>query len=148
MAIVSRRSLSVGTPTNDDAPAGYVGEYQSFTATGVVLTTATPLSVLTVPLPSGGDWVVEGSVAFQVAASANISDAQVSSNTVTNTIPANPDPSRQRVAGISSTANVQLSVGRKRYSVTGGTNVYIVVQATFTVGTLAASVFGSYRRVR
>src|SRR5215469_13104445 len=76
-----------GTATNDNAPAGFVGEVISsvVAAPGVALTTATPANVTSMVL-TPGDWDVDGAIDFRFGATTSFTNLIGSISTVSATL--------------------------------------------------------------
>ncbi len=123
----------VGTPTNNNAAATYVGEFISSTiASGAAIspssTVATDLTSISL---TAGDWDVYGDVSFTNSGTASSFSGSIS--TVTATV---QDPS----AGISSatsslTGSVLFAVPYRRMSLAATTTIYLVVLTVFATGT-------------
>ncbi len=140
------------TATNDNAAAGKIGEYvvsNIVVASGVALTTATPLNVTSISL-TAGDWDARGTVAFSPAAGTLIVDMKGGINTVTNTLPTLSGTAPLVDIPLSPSAGIgaTIPVGVGRLSLGATTTVYLVAQSTFTVSTCKAYGFISARRVR
>lgn len=144
----------VGTTTNDNASAGYVGEYISSTILNggvtISLSNNNSANVVSITL-SAGDWDVWGSANFLYGASTNVVDTQAGINTTTATL---PDKSLQSsfpynlATGAVPVNNLGLVVPQQRLSVSGSTIVYLVVQVNFAVSTCNAAGFIAARRIR
>jgi hypothetical protein len=140
----------VGTTTNDNASAGYVGEYKTATAAGVALTTATAKSVVTLPL-TAGDWDVWGNMYFVPAGGTTMTALACGISETTDTLTANLS-----LNSLQSTVNTTFSTGNGQYICTGmyrfstavNANIYIVAQASFGVSTMTATGIIGARRVR
>lgn len=142
----------VGTTTNDDAAALYVGEYiKSNIAVGsaVSITTATAKTIASVSL-TAGDWDVTGTVAFNPSAGTLIVDMKGGISQTNNTLPTLSDTAALVDIPLSPSAGVgaTIPVGTSRVSLAATTTVYLVAQSTFTVSTNTAYGFISARRVR
>ena len=142
-----------GTTTNGNATAGNVGEYISSTVlsgAAVSLTTATSANVTSISL-TGGDWDVWGTVGFvaNVATTATIFEGGIS--LTTNTLPISPGGGAYAQFGLSMAAGATepvFPVGSTRISLSTTTTVYLVVQSTFAVNSMAAFGFIAARRRR
>ena len=137
----------VGVTTNSNAAAGNVGEkLSSVTLTGaaVSLTTTATANIDSVSL-TAGDWELSGQVAFNLSGATatdmkwgySTTSATLGADTTYNELPAS-------YAGVTSTLKNNIPQGR--ISVSGTTKVYLIAQATFTVGTVAG--FGTIRARR
>ena len=142
-----------GTNTNDDASAGYVGEYISSSissGSAVSLTTATPANITSISL-TAGDWDVMGLVCFTGNAATTVSAKNGWISSTSATVPTPPNSgsfwSDQLPLGAGNTV-WRMSVGNIRFSLSGTTTVYLSCQATFAVNTYSAFGFIGARRVR
>lgn len=138
-----------GTPTNDSATAGNVGQItSSLIATGSAtsLTTATAKNVTSISL-TAGDWDVEGNVNFNLTgATMTASSAGISATSAT--LPTDGTEVASGVVTTALTAVNGISLPRKRISIASTTTIYLVASATFTLGTEAAYGAITARRVR
>lgn len=141
-----------GTTTNDNAAAGFVGEYvSSSVASGsaVAITTGSAANVTSISL-TAGDWDVEGVVNFLPAGTTTQTDIVGGISQTSATLPTPPASggySRLQVS-IPAGAENALPVGRTRISLAGTTTIYLVARSTFAVSTNAAYGFIAARRVR
>ncbi len=147
-----RRIDIVGTPTNDSAPAGVVGELLSATvATGssVSLTTATTANITSVSL-TAGDWDCSGTVDYTFGATTNYTGLQQGISTTSATLGAQDTFTSQVTAGNVPTAAIDMALptGTVRVSLAGTTTVFLVAKGTFTVSTLKGYGTIRCRRVR
>jgi hypothetical protein len=144
------------TATNDDAAAGKIGEYNSATLAGgaaISLTTATGANVVTLSL-AAGDWDVWGTVYFLPAATTQINSVFAGVSTVSGAYNSTPGKyssvyyGGSGAIGGSYASGVSQDTPMTRISLSGTTNVFLVINANFTVNTLTA--FGAIeaRRVR
>ncbi len=133
----------VGTPTNDSAGTGYVGEYVTATksfAAPVSLTSDTPADVISISL-TAGDWDVWGVARFIGGATTVVSylTSWISTTSATN-------PGRDLIVQIpfpgSGTAvfsaDYSFAVAAYRLSLSGTTTVYLSSQSGFSVSTCTA----------
>ena len=163
IGVAFKDQLITGTPTNDNAPAGFLGEYiQSTIPTGsaVALTTATPANITSIALTSG-DWDVDCQVEFSPAATTSVTQSNAAMSLTSATLSTQPGGT----VGIATlgpepilTVNQAAAVPAAGYAVAPTTvritvaqsnstaTVYLVAQATFTVSTMSA--FGSIRARR
>lgn len=130
-----------GTTTNDDAAAGYVGEYLSaevFSASPVALVNATPKTVVSRTL-TAGDWDVEGLGGLIFPASTSFTSLELSLSTTTDTTSSWSTVHRGAAYVPGAGSAVQYPVKSKRVTVANGatTTIYLVINAVFTVSTLA-----------
>lgn len=147
----------LGTTTNNNAPAGYIGEIQTATVavgSAQALTTATPLNNTSLSL-TAGDWDVSGTADFIPAASTSITLLQAGLGTTTATFltqagggGVGPDPSAlfAQAAAVPGANVITLDVGPVRVSLAASATIFFVAQATFTVAAL--SVYGTLRARR
>lgn len=142
-----------GTSTNDNAPAGDVGEYVSSNNSGgtVSLTSGTAANFTSISL-TAGDWDVWFDAYYAGQNTTSISTILSSISQTSATVDASPGNFSQ-VGGVgtvfnASAAQISSNVGPSRISLSSTTTLYAVAQATFSGGTL--SVFGiiSARRAR
>lgn len=142
-----------GTQTNDNAAAGYVGEFQTTalaSGSAVALTTTTTANVLTQSL-TAGDWDCWGVVDFHEATTTNTTLLLYGISTTSATL-GSADTYASTVflsAGqVTTNGDYRNVVPMQRISLASTTNVYLVAQATFTISTNAA--YGSIfcRRAR
>lgn len=139
-----------GTTTNNDATALNVGEYvlaSVVQGSATALTTATPKTVTSISL-TAGDWDVTGVGALTGASTGTEFDVAVgtTTNSFTGTVLGD---TRCQTPTVSLTgADASLMIPAARFSLSGTTTVYLIVQETFTIGTPAAYGRLSARRVR
>lgn len=125
------------------AGAGYIGEPRSsLIASGaaVSLTTATPANVTLLALPAG-DWDVTSNVNY-IATTATVAIAalwEAGMNTVSATLPTDGTETYLSQGAITvSSFYASVAQPRKIINVSVATTVYLVAEATFTAGTVAA----------
>ena len=142
-----------GTATNDDAAAGYLGEFMSsvvLVGSAISLTTATPADVTSLSL-TAGDWDVSGEVWYSQNAATIGTISQAAITTTSATLPTVPavNTGLSRSSGTEMTGiGPVIPVGPVRISIGSTTTVYLVAQSTFTVNTNAAYGVLRARRVR
>ncbi len=139
----------VGTQTNDNAGAGYVGQYGSASvafASGVSLTNNTAANVTSISLPSAGDYDVTGNVAYNTSL-LSTAWAHCITSTSATLLDTGFCSYSQITAGGNGNA-IGSGIRTTRFSVSGATTVYLVAYCSFSSGTCTASGFISYRRVR
>lgn len=134
-----------GTATNDNATAGKVGEYQTATASNVSLVSGTAKTIATVSL-TAGDWDCNGQNSF--INSATISVVQSGIGQTTNTLPSPGDPSLQTFTGLTTTSNFYELAGTVQELLSGTTNVFLIAESAFTIGTVAVTGTIRCRRIR
>jgi len=102
-------------------------------------TSGTAQNLTSISLPPG-DWYVEGYVTYSVASGATLTDWIAGVNTVSATVPALGNYWQMHVSVAGGTGvGVQANAPVSRQNVTANTTVYLVGQATFSGGTVAAS---------
>lgn len=160
MGVAYRDQLIKGTPTNDSAIAGDVGEYLEsnlLSASAVSVTTATPVNIITMVL-TPGDWDVDGCIDFVPAATTSVTQWNVSISNTTGALQSQA-PSTSAAINIGPFATVTVNQAASvpaaevtmpsftvRVSVAATTTIYLVAQAAFTVSTMTA--YGSLRARR
>jgi hypothetical protein len=143
----------LGTNTNDNAAAGFVGEYVESAAQGgsaVALTTGVTANVTSISL-TAGDWDVFGTLAFVAAATTNITSLTGGASTISATMPSGIQ-GRTNIAVFPNAGNTVAGNPsgflHNRFSLNATTVVYLVANATFAISTLSAFGFIAARRVR
>lgn len=133
---------TVCTTAADNAVAGRIGEYITANASGVAMTTATPVNVTSISL-TAGDWDVIGSIS--IAGNLNLTIAGAGISTVSATLGAATTQCQLQgpafTAYTGPTPNVRLSLAAT-------TTVYLVASATFASSTASATGLIRARRVR
>lgn len=138
-----------GTTTNDNAAAGFIGEYivaQLASGAATALVTATSKTVTSIAL-TAGDWDVDGIVDFVMAA-ATVTNFKAGSNTVTNTLGGQDTFASDASNFVTDTDTACVDFLTTRYSLAAPTTVYLIAQATFSVGGVTAYGTIRARRVR
>jgi hypothetical protein len=142
-------SVFLGTATNDNAPAGAVGEYtSSLVASGsaVSLSNNTGANITSISL-TAGDWDVGGSVNFtETTSTVTGRSAGVTSTTATV-----PTDGSEAFCGVQSTVTSEtnsITLSRKRFSLSATTTIYLVAKASFSAGTCAGFGQITARRAR
>lgn len=136
----------VGTTTNDNAPAGAFGEYQSNSITGTSLTSGTNVNAISISL-TAGDWDVQGVAVFNPQASTTVQYFSAGISTTSVTYGAIGSRALFQAAfatggqGMMTTPTVRLSLSTT-------TTVYLVASASFGVSTMTVDGFIRARRVR
>ena len=138
-----------GTATNDNAAAGYVGEFISATGVSTAIANSTPISLTSISL-TAGDWDVGGLVIFFPAGTTSVTVYQASVNTVNNTANGTAGAFSQLslAAQVPGGGQIAFPAPLLRLSLSGTTTVYMVGQSLFTVSTMNAQGFIRARRVR
>lgn len=138
-----------GTATNDDATAGYVGEYISsrvLDGAPVALVTATAKTITSITL-TPGDWDLQGVAQTVGVGSPTTTVLLVDINTTTDTLPADGGLMFQHRG--STVSNLGGPTFTQRVSIASNTTYYLVGLAVFTGGS-SLSAYGMIgaRRVR
>lgn len=142
-----------GTSTNDNATAGFLGEYKEATKTiaspqSVSNNTAT--DVITLSL-TAGDWDVTGTLVTSAAGTTTTSLVVAWLSTTSATLPTAPNGgSYSGTQGVTLTAGSNWfgSVGKIRVSVNTTTTVYLSCYITFAISTMSAAATIQARRIR
>lgn len=144
----------IATQTNDDAPAGSIGEFVSssiVSGSAVSLVTATAKTMTSISL-TGGDWDIQGVIAFLTAATTTITSAIVGISTVNNGQAGYETGQSAGMAwasfapGASFFPAIPTPVARLSLATTS--TIYLVGRANFAVSTLSMYGFLRARRVR
>lgn len=140
-----------GTATNDDANAGFIGEYISGSATGTSLTSGTQANGASASF-TAGDWDMQLVAEFAAGGATTLTYASASISTTSATV---DSTTGRRVivpynsANLASSGgNITISVPPVRVSLASTTTVYGVALAVFGGSTLTVSTRISGRRVR
>ena len=140
-----------GTSTNDNAPAGYVGEIISATlaqGSAVSISSATYGVAATIAL-TAGDWIVEGQVAF-IGSPTGITQFLGGINTSNSGVGNVEDLGSSRFGLDCASYNLStpqvFSVAGCRISVNTTTNVYLLGRMTYSGG--SASICGRIFAIR
>lgn len=143
----------VGTPTNNNASSGYVGEYVSSTvlaggAVNVPNSTATDITFISL---TPGDWEVYGNFVAVSAPSTVATNIVGWSSTVSATVPTLPNNGAYfSLEGVTMapSASPVFPCGTQRISIASTTSVYLSCFLTFTISTMSAYGFIGARRIR
>lgn len=148
-------SQVLGTATNDNAPAGCIGEYiEADVAVGamIAMTSATPLNLASISL-TAGDWDVWVDARFKGGTTTVVNFLQICLSIVSATL--NTGNGRNRIFpyftgtafAFSTVENtVDVPLGPFRMSLNATTTVYAVANSSF--GTSTCNVFGKMRARR
>lgn len=137
----------VGTTTNDDASAGYVGEYITSNAVISSLTSGVYTNFTSIVL-TPGDWDVSGNMLFATSANVGTQFAGWISSTSAS-FPGNLYASDiSLTSGSPTTAGIGFTVPTRRYSISSGGTVYLEGVAVFSSGTCGVNAFMFARRIR
>jgi hypothetical protein len=149
-----KASQITGTTTNDNAAAGFIGEFITATVAtpGGALSTGTTANVGSISL-TAGDWDIANMVNFLLTA-ATVTLLQAGPSLTTATLPSQAGGAGLGTDGLSTfpfnatTASVivQIPATIVRLSIAATTTVFLTVQATFSVGTVSA--YGTIRARR
>jgi hypothetical protein len=154
-ATITTSTLSgnvVGTTTNNNAPAGDVGEYISSTVLvggAIALTSLFPADITAISL-TAGDWDVRANFATNPNAATVTTQVLAAISLVSATMPAIPNGGAYTLVYPSSAAGsiVVAPTGTMRLSLASTTIVYLTVDTQFSVNTLSGYGFIGARRVR
>lgn len=142
---------TIGTVTNDDAPAGYVGQLieSNVASPGVTLTSTTAADITSLALTKG-DWDVWGNIGFNPDATTTMTILRAWSSIVSATQPTAPNGGAlQQLALAFPAGNGQvLSAGTQRIKLAADTTVYLSTKCTFAVAALTAYGYIAARRRR
>ena len=143
-----------GTTTNDNAAAGSLGEFITSTIAtpGSTLATATPINITSISC-TAGDWDIS-MVADYAYTGTTVTDIRAGPSLTTGTLPTQPgggglgtDSLAVDSSNFVTITDVQtISSGPVRLSIAATTTVFMVAQATFSIGTV--TVFGTIRARR
>ncbi len=136
----------VGTPTNNDAGAGFVGEYITATGTNVSISSGVGKTITSISL-TAGDWDVSGAISFDPDDTTTVAilSGSVSSTNNTNEV----NTSLFFIQSTFTTGGSQLfSTGPTRKSLSGTTTIYFTTFTSFAVSTMTASATIAARRIR
>ncbi len=123
----------IGTPTNNNASAGFVGEVMTVNVTtpGVSVTSNTQTNIMTLTL-TPGDWDVKSNF-LAVCTAAVLSTAHAGISTTSATL---PNQSLQAAYdGTAATSTLGLAVPYQRFNVTTNTQIWLVGFCIFGSGT-------------
>ena len=138
-----------GTTTNDNATAGDVGELLSAnlaSGSATALTTTTPKNVTSVSL-TAGDWDVTGVVDYTLTGTTS-TKFQAGSSATSATFGAQDTSVNVPLILTTVTDTYGQVIPTTRFSLASTTTVYLVAQATFSAGTVAAYGTIRARRIR
>lgn len=144
----------VGTPTNNNAAATFVGEYISssiLSGSKVTLTTATPTNITSIAL-TAGDWDLSWSLLFETEATTSVSvirgGASASSAAVAASTETYSQFAMQWSAFVPNITTFMQNGARSRVSLGAPATVYLCAQSTFTIANMFSYGWISARRVR
>jgi len=147
--------IGLGTQTNNDAAAGYIGEVvRGAGGTGfgslIPLASATPLNIETINLVPG-DWDVYCTFRFSADATANytVRAGSISASNTSLDVSVGGAVVQQRNAGFVAGAHTTyITVGPVRKSLNNATPFFMVASATFSAGAMSAECSVYARRMR
>lgn len=146
----------IGTITNDDAAAGYVGEYIEsdivFGSAISVPSSASPINITSISL-SEGDWTVWGSIATAPAATTTTQAIGGCISTTSITFPVQATNKgglvfAQTVVGAGNYSAYPVGTTRIKVPTGSPLTVYLVARITFAISTMSAYGFIAARRAR
>lgn len=139
----------LATATNNNAAAGYPGEYLSSTITSgsAVSLTSTVTSNITSLSLTAGDWDVTGLVAF-TGTGTTVMTVMRGAVTTTSATLIQPYFSLSPVTTAIESYDQSCPVSPMRVSIASTTTVYLIAQAVFSTSTLSAYGFIQARRAR
>lgn len=146
---ITASNLVAITQTNDNAAAGFLGEYFSgLLAVGSAsgLSTTVASNVLSLNL-TAGDWDVMANLNITTT-SATMTASSAGLSTTSATLPTDGSEVNSGVQVTLVSEKNSITLPRKRVSVSGNTTVYLVGSATFSAGTVAVYGQINARRVR
>ena len=149
--VANVNGAAIGVMDNSSAPAGYIGEYSSNTATGVSVSTNVSKDITSISL-TPGDWDVWGVVLVVPAGGTTTVYAAGWTNNASATFPSLPDPSVNGWVGSFAGGGVEgywnVNPSPKRYSLSATTTIYLSTYMQFSGSTMAADGVLMARRVR
>jgi hypothetical protein len=144
----------VGTATNNNAAAGYIGEFLSsvvLIGAAVPITTTTQTNITTLAL-TAGDWDVWGSLWTLPAAGTTTDTVAAAVSQTSATLPTTPaiGGANQQLRGLATAATqvVVIATGTTRISLAAPATIYLVGFISFAVSTMSAYGSLSARRAR
>lgn len=139
----------LGTATNNNAPAGQVGEYLTGAAGGGALANGIAANATSVSL-TAGDWDVHGRTVFVASGGAAPTALETGINTVSATFLATGDGGGAQLLAATFNANTTnaVSTTTTRISLAVTTTVFLVALAMFPGGAVNATGFIGARRAR
>jgi len=136
-----------GTTTNDNAAAGYIGEYvsaQVLSSSAVTFTTGVRANVTSLAL-TAGDWDVRGFLGILPSGGATATYEEGSFSDTSATIGAE---GARAIYTFSTTAQTEVSLPTTRFSVASTTTIYLVATSVFPSGTVKGFGQITARRIR
>lgn len=136
-----------GTTTDDDAPAGMIGEYLENVATFGGMTSNVISDIGTISL-TAGDWDVWANVGFSIGVGASMTKAVAWVNTVSAALPAVERAIGTFGGSINGTFLYQIPTGSLRVSIAATTTIYMSALSVFTGGSVSSQGVLMARRAR
>ena len=138
---------AAGTTTNDNAPAGNIGEALTANSTATSLSTGVAANIASLPL-TAGDWDVWGGATFHPAGTTTVSGLSCGASTSSAALPGMTGGLVSLTPGFTTGASQTIQAGMQRISLPAPATVYMVAGATFGVSTMTADGYLSARRPR
>lgn len=129
----------LGTTSGANAGAGYVGQPLTNSASGVSMTSGTPVNVVSLSL-TAGDWLVSGTVQFVPAGSTTVSSLLAAVSTTSGSVGAFQNWNNLILPFTTGVSQV-LPTPILHVNVSTTTTVYLVGDPTFGTSTMTASGF-------
>jgi hypothetical protein len=145
----SRRIL--GTTTNNNAAAGYVGEYissQVLKAAPLNFALSNTLYDVTSIALTPGDWDVSGNIGFDITIGATIMSAGFSNNVATTLPDLSLVGNLTLLGGGTYGNNTGFNIPSQRISLAANATIYMVAAAVFGAGAVGGFGYMAARRVR
>jgi len=145
--IIPNTTLGIlGTTLANNATAGAVGEYMSATASGISVTSGTPLNVTSKSL-TAGDWDVTCAIQYNGAASTTSQIYTVGVSTASASLPAAPI-GLTYFGPVATNVSMPMISPLTQINISSPTTVYCVGGSTFSASTMTASALLRARRIR
>jgi len=137
-----------GTATNDNAPAGNIGEYQTASASSISLTSGTTVNITSKSL-TAGDWEITGVIIITPAGTTPLTGViGLASLTTASLTPLEAGNFLQLNGTLGTGQGQTLPLPATRLSISATTTVFVNVNAAFTVSTATGGAILRARRVR
>lgn len=140
-----------GTPTNDNADAGKVGESQRQQISATNIAPSTHWVVLSTITLTAGDWDLTGTAVLSFGGTTGNTENEMCTTTTSGdnaTGCVTADNYVFQPAGIAGVSNVTCNISAFRVSINTSTPYYLKVESTYSTGTPTAAVRLSARRIR
>lgn len=139
----------LGTATNDNAAAGYVGQFASNNPSGAVAMAASDtFTAITNVSLTAGDWDVEGTAALSSGTMTGTRASAAISTSSTDVDAANLGGIIQIPATISTGSTGHYPTGVRRISLSGTTTIYLIARCTYSVVGTSEWLSSSFIRAR